>query len=247
MLFGLMFCLAATAAQAASINYGDFGPDFPPGATKYINVTESSGTDAVPLFHPPSLSGDVLDFDPKGFVASATAGSGDNTDGQLNFDFSVLPGAGMTSLLVGESGDFSLFGAGTAATSVAAGLSISIEILEVDGIVLSTPISTFASSSTTRDLVTDGPVLLASWSNSLLIDLGSVLTANNIDFQLGVTKAKVVIDDLLIALSESQSSALIAKKDFTITPSIQGNPIPEPASLALFAIGAACLFRRGDR
>lgn len=249
-LIGFMFVIALTVlaptAHAAAINYGDFGPDFPPGATMYLDVTESSGTDATPLFYAPTITEDVLDFDPKGFVASGGSGASDLTDGQLNFAIMTLPGAGISSLMLGESGDFSLLGTGTAATLLSAGVSAHIEILEVDGIALATPITLFASSSVSFDLVNNAGVL-SPWSNSLFVDLGAALTGNNISYQLGVTKANVVIDDLLVAISESQSTALIAKKNFTITPTIEGNPIPEPASLALFTLGAACVFRRSNR
>jgi hypothetical protein len=230
--------------DAASIHYGDFGPDFPPGGVTYVDVTESSGTDDVPLYGPPGLTANTLDFDPLGFTASATDGLSDVTNGQLNFTMTVLEGAGAVTLLLSEGGDYTLFGAGTAVTSVAAGMSIDIDILEVDHTPLDAPISMFASNSIVRDLVSDGPVVLAPWSNELLIEFGPVLVANNIDFELGVTRAEVVIDDELLASSESQSIAVISKKDFRIEPGIEGDPIPEPGALVLLTLGGLAFFRR---
>src|SRR3954452_7091132 len=74
---------AAPSVRAAVINYGNSG-DIPPGIT-FTNVMESSGTDPVPLYGPPSYFTTGMDFDPPSFVASATDGAGDITDGQLNF------------------------------------------------------------------------------------------------------------------------------------------------------------------
>lgn len=240
----LLVAGAGSAARAGTISYGDFGPDYPPGITIYQDVQESSGTDPVPPPHygAPTLSGDQLDFDPTEFVASATNGGSDITDGQLNFDISVLAlndgvAGGLTSLFLSEAGDFTLFGAGTALTSVAAGISVSIEILEVDGVPI-TPINAFVSNSITRDLVSDGPVVLAPWSNGVLVEFAPILTANEIEYTYGVTKARIAIDDQLIAISEPESVAFIAKKDFRIQPGTV--LVPEPSAAVLFlALGLA--------
>ena len=48
----LLSSLGPSPAAAASINYGTIGL-IPPGVM-FINVTESSGTDAVPLYNPPA-------------------------------------------------------------------------------------------------------------------------------------------------------------------------------------------------
>lgn len=252
----ILGALAAAPSFAASIQYGDFGPAFPPGVTIYADVTESSGTDPVPppILGSPTLTGDVLDFDPTGAVASATDGASDITDIQLNYDARILTAnevaGGMTSLLISESGDYSLFGSGTAATRIAGGLSVDIDILEVDGQAID-PISLFASASAVRDLVGDGPVVLAPWNNAVLVEFGPTLAANDIEFDFGVTKAEIAIDDQLIAISEPSSVAFIAKKDFTISPGIQPNPgfaVPEPgAALLLLGAGGVLAARRGRR
>lgn len=249
--------VVANVSLAGTIHYGDFGPDFPPGVTIYTDVQESSGTDpdSPGFYGAPTLLGDSLDFDPSGFASSSTNGTSDITDGQLNYGLSILKvngqvAGGVTSLLISESGDFTLFGNGTAATSVAGGVSIDVDILEVDGKPIS-PISVFASNSIVRDLVSDGPVVLAPWNNGVLIEFAPVLAANNIDFEFGVTKAEIAIDDQLIAISEAGSVAFIAKKDFTIQPGAELNPhfeIPEPATVALLAtmlVGAVAYRRLG--
>ncbi len=245
-----VFCLCAamlafntTSSLAVPINYGDFGPD-PPGVTMYLAVTESSATDPVPpgRYGPPDLIGNVLDFDPTEFVAFATASNLDITDVQLNFTVMTLPGTAVQSLSISEEGDYTLFGSGTGVTQVAAGLAIQVDILEVDGVLLPGPLSVSASDSLSFDLIND-PGVVEPWSNGLTIDLLAALNLAEIPFELGVTKAKVVIDDQLLAISEPNSIAFIAKKDFTIDV----EAVPEPTSLAMMMIAIAAYgvaFRR---
>lgn len=248
-VFALCIAILVPAgpASASTLHYGDFGPDFPSGVAIYGDVRESSGTDPVPpgYYGAPSIGGDELDFDPSGFVAWSAGGNADITDGQLNLNLDVLRSngtvaGGWTSMLIGEAGDYSLTGSGTAATQLAAGVSVSLDILEVDGTPV-TPINAFASNSIQRDLVSDGPVVLAPWSNGLLFEFAPILAANNIDFTFGVTRAELVIDNQLIAMSEPGSLAFIAKKDFSIGLAGERNDtfVPVPPSIWLF--GSALL------
>ena len=248
----IMVALGAASSLAAPINHGDFGPDFPPGVLMYLDVTESSGTDPLPpaRFGTPTLTGNTLDFDPMEFVASATGGSLDITDVQLNFTLMSLPLTGITSLSITEKGDFTLFGGGTALTQVAAGLSIFVDILEVDGVLLPTPLSVALSTSFTANLVADGPAIVDPWQNTLFVDFGPALSMLPTPHKLGVSKAKIVIDDQLLAISQVSSIAFISKKDFTISTSVIIDPefvIPEPSSITMMVMaltGFATAFRR---
>lgn len=251
-LWGFVFVLfavlsvGAMPAWAAPINYGDFGPD-PPGATRYLQVTESSATDPIPpgRYGEPTLNQNTLDFNPTQFVAFAAGGDLDITDVQLNYTLMTTPLAGATNMLITESGDFTLIGGGTALTQVAAGVAIQIDILAVDGSPLADPISKAFSETFSANLVDDGPIQVAPWGNSLFIDFEAILDDYEVPFELGVSKANIVIDNQLIAISEATSVSFIAKKDFRIRTNVE--IVPEPASLAMMfvAVGAfGCVVRR---
>src|SRR5215213_3936096 len=104
----------STVANAASISYGNFGP-VPPGVT-FLNVTETSTPpDPLPLYGPPTVFSAGLDFNPVGFSAGGAAGSGDITNGQLNF---TVMAPDVNVINVAEAGDYTLVGFGTPATQV---------------------------------------------------------------------------------------------------------------------------------
>jgi len=233
-----LLLLPGGPAAAASINYGDFD-DIPPGTVMFLGVTEGSGTDPVPLFGSPLVLGNMLDFDPSGFAASTGGGGADITDGQLNFQVMSIPGSSIDQITIDESGDFSLFGAGTAATQVAFGLFMQLTILEVDGALIS-PFDVIVSAEGSFDLVTN-PGLSQPWDLSLMADLDQELIDEGIAFELGVTKADVVLDDTLIAISEAASAAFIAKKAFRIAV------VPEPATLILGLLGVLLAVRSRNR
>ncbi len=249
LALGLLALLVATSAQAAPINYGDFAGL----EVMYLDVTETANAPVggEPLFGPPSVIGNVLDFDPKGFTASASMGTTDLVDGQLNLTLMANQGSVLSSVAFSERGDYTLAGAGTAATQVQFGLSIAaVTVLEVDGVALASPVALDgASVSGTKDLSSDSGILVP-WALGLQYDVNAALNAAGVDFRNGATKLEFVIDDSLVALSESATIAYLAKKDFSIGVTTgTGTPpgsVPEPAA-ALLIGGAWALLAAARR
>lgn len=228
--------LFGSGAQAASINYGNFAAP----TANYLGVTESSGTDPVPLYGAPAIEGNVLDFDPIAFTANTANGGADITDGQLNFTIQSTQGNSFLNLLFTEYGDYTLAGVGSLATSAGAGLTVQVKILAVDGVALATPITKVGTSQQNFALPANIGVG-TPWYNSVSIDLAAALAAKSIAYLQGVTKVEVVLNDTLIATSQQGTIAFIAKKDFVVI-----TDVPEPGTIALLVGGAGliCLRRR---
>jgi hypothetical protein len=214
---------ANAASHAASIVYGNFGPNI--AGLTFNGVTESSGTDPVPLFGPPTLTPAGLHFTPQSFVSSSGGGAVDITDGQLNF--AIKGSAPIASFQIAEAGDYTLTGVGTAATSVSAGVIVRITVTEVGGVAV-VPFALPPSNASMSANLASNPGLVQPWS----LGITQVLPAN-------VTGANVVIDNQLNTISQSSSIAFIAKKDFTV---IITNS-PEPTTLAAGAL-MVVFFRR---
>ncbi|MEX0641736.1 MAG: PEP-CTERM sorting domain-containing protein [Pirellulales bacterium] len=209
-----------------------------------------------------TLPGNTLDFNPVGFAASAagTGASGvDVTDGNLAFMVVAKPGQAIKNIKIVEQGDTTLTGIvplNSMATATFAKMPVFIDIVQVDGVgitpinlsAISTPsiISTFSPSGGDFFLGVDGaggPIFSTTWNGQLFVDLEAVLTMKGIQFERGVTKINVDLDNTLTALSEEGTEAVIAKKNFfTVTVNV-----PEPASIGLAALAMVlglCLARR---
>jgi hypothetical protein len=246
-LMGTMLALATCGSvRAAVISYGNFsGPPLPPGIS-FQNVTESSGTDPVPLYGPPHKTATGLDFDPVGFVATASGGTQDTTDGQLNYIVkgTVVPGgsASIKSLNLSESGDYTLVGAGTTATQALAGAIVAVKVTEIDGNPV-TPFNLAPSNASVGFNLIGNPGIVQPWSLGLSVNVDSQIAG--IPHTIGVTGLEVVINNQLLALSESGSVSFIAKKDFVVgvVAEIQG-VVPEPSSVALLGIAMCGMIRR---
>ena len=243
MALGFSVVFVSGHTEAAIINHGDFS-DVPPGTVMYLDVTESSGTDPLPpaLYGAPSVTGDLLDFDPVGFVSTVTGGPLDVTDGQLNFTVMSLPGHGFDSFSILESGDYSFSGTGGVGTFASASLSLRVEVLEIDNVPVTTPIILTDLASFSSDLASEGGTStgLLDWSLLGHVDISGYLGGAT----LGVTKADVVVNNQLVTDSEADSLSFIAKKDFKVLPDLPDGKIPEPTTLALAMIGACLAGRR---
>ncbi|MGB5395764.1 MAG: VPLPA-CTERM sorting domain-containing protein [Gammaproteobacteria bacterium] len=248
----LLLALFFSASHAAPINYGDFSGT----SVMYLDVTETANTpgDTEPLFSSPTVTGNTLDFNPKGFAASAGGGGVDITDGQLNFMLRSIAGSAINSVIISESGDYTLFGTGSAVTSVLAAASFSyVSVLEVDGVALANPLKLSSSSASFSLDLANNSGAASPWGLSLSVDVNAALTNAGVSFNGGATRLDVALDNILGAISEPSSLALIAKKDFKLEviteafpPNRDGlieNPItnvsavPVPAAAWLFASG----------
>lgn len=230
--------LVLQAGSAASINYGDF--IVPSASVTFGQVTESSGTDPVPLFGPPTPYAVGLDFNPTTFSSSSSDGPADITDGQLNFTIAsnlATGGAGIQSIFLGESGDYTLTGAGTAATSAIAGLIVRVTVTEIDGLPIA-PINLTPINASFSDAL-PGAVAVAPWSLGLFKNIASELAGLGKNPVYGATRLDVAIDNTLVTTSERSTSSLIRKTDFNIEITI-----PEPASLGIASMVATTLLRR---
>jgi hypothetical protein len=236
---GLLISAGAAFDSSAVINYPDQS-DIPPGTVTYSDIVESSSTNLLPpgLYGAPSINGDLLDFDPVGFGANSNSGAFALTDGQLNFTVTAEPGAAINSLIVSEGGDFSFQGlVPDAGTFVSVSVLTTVNILEVDGVTLGTPIEISQVDSLTTDYLTVGnpPASgLNLWSLDYTIDILGAITGPT---QLGATKIEVVIDNQLSSKSTADTQAFLSKKDFNVN-------IPEPTSIALLSFGGLLLARR---
>jgi hypothetical protein len=242
MLACALVCIATVpVAQAATINHGNF----PAVTVDYLDVTEASSTDPVPLFGSPMTFGDQLRFfEPGaatpslGFGANAAGGSGDVTDGFLSFGMTARPLWGITNLNISESGDYSMGALPPSLAQVTANLVVeSVRIDAVDNVALVNPILLSGISTVTYTHPPDSPV--AFWSNSLDFDLNAALDAEGLSYVLGATALTVRLNDTLIALSQPGSAANIVKKNFRITPETE--LIPEPTTLGMALMGLALI------
>ena len=236
--FKLFTCLAVAAlafnatARGATINYGDFNL---PGIM-FQQVTESSGTDPVPLYGPPSPFPIGLDFDPMNFTSSSAGGLADITDGQLNFTIMSLPGGPPINFVnLFEAGDYSMAGGGgNASTSVFAGAIIRATITQVNGLPV-VPINVPPVSASFTDGLPPNQIA-APWSLGVGSNIAAALGPGQ-----NATKVEVVINNSLVTTSQANTLAFIAKKEFRIDTNI-----PEPSTLLISAVASigAFAFRR---
>jgi hypothetical protein len=226
--------LLSQFASGAAINYGNFGP-VPPGVS-FLSVTESSGTDPVPMYGPPTAFTTGLSFTPSNFVSSSTGGASDITDGQLNFTIVGSPNNSINNISLFEAGDYSLVGTGTTLTSVFAGAIIRATVTEINGVAVAPINLAPANGAVGFDLISDAGVV-QPWALGTILNIASQLSVGQ-----NATRVDISINNQLISLSEQASAAFIAKKTFQLD--VATAPVPEPSSIGLsvlllsFGLGA---------
>jgi hypothetical protein len=245
-LLGVLFFTTQASFAATTNLYGNYVGT----SVTYANVRESSGTDGLPLFGAPGISGNTLTFDPTFTANAAGAGGLDITDGQLNMGIVAAPGNVIPSVNFAELGDFHLLGPMSANTFVEVSATFFIRILKVDGVsinpVVLTDKMTFAPSANGHFDHATFSGLGNFWSGSFNFDVNNALTLAGIHFINGATELSIGLDNTLAAVSEAGTVAFIAKK-ISDAVTITVPQVPEPSIFALTLCGAGFLFARRPR
>jgi len=235
---------AGLGTADADINYGSVTGN----TMTFIDITEGSTTDAVPLYGAPTLNGDTLLFNPIDFGSFSFNGSSDTTVGDLSLTVEALPGATIDRIRFEEYGDVALGGFGTSDTYATISANVSIHVEELfGGIPVSVDLAAavvFAPSDGDWNLQDDGLLFGAVWDGSLFYDVTAALAAHGISGR--ATRISLAMDNTLHTGSEAGTSAYISKKQagLGITPMSGGDPIPLPSSLLLVGVGVGSLWLR---
>lgn len=242
-LAGLAVMAVASSSAWAQVNYGNFtSPNY-----VFQNVTESSGTDPVPLFGAPVNSGgllasNALTFSPSNFQSAASSATfaTDTTDGQLNFTVRALPGSTITDFIFSERGDYTLSGLPTAFAQATVGCSINIRVVEVNGTAILPVASQFNLAFNGGGIYTFPPsATAAGWNGTGAFNVSAFLASMGINGQ--ATKIEVALDNTLTTTVGGGASALIRKKQ---AEGVIINIIPAPSSAALIGLGGLIAARR---
>jgi hypothetical protein len=239
----LVLAAATGAASGATINYGNFIA----GDVQFLDVTESSGTDAVPLFGPPSSYDGGLNFTRVGFRTTSVGGVPDLTDGQLNVTIRTAPDVGIASISLWERGDYTLAGVGTAATQAGAVMLASVTGIGGAGVA---PVALPPINASVAFNLPANPGIVQPWSLGLSLNVAPLLGPDQL-----ATEIELVIDNALVSFSELQSVAFGAKKQFflevdTVTTGIplRTAAVPEAGfTIWLLGLGLGLVFAARPR
>jgi hypothetical protein len=234
----VVLCTAASVFAAPLF----YTPPAIDGATVvYDPVSESSGTDPVPLYGTPGIIGDTLIFRNMAFSASSVVGSPviDFTDGQLNFTVTAKNGFVLSSINWFEKGDYIVFVPPLATGNAyvrATSPGMLITVLEVGGVPVaplygSAPIAFGPSGGDFQSGVDPDTGI---WTGSGVANLATLFNLTNI------TKVSVSVDNQLLAYTSGDAVASISKK----VVDVGVITIPEPAALGLVAIAGVLGLRR---
>jgi len=202
-------------------------PDLPgsiEGEVDFINISETSNTDPLPLFGVPTRMGNQLFFFPTAFVSTSTDGNPgmtDETSSTLAVTIVADEGYYIQSIVFSELGDYILTGIGTDAT-----------FASVTGTMTANPGGLVAN----MDIVPAPPYYSPSsgaYQGYAAIDLSG----------MNISQVELTVANVLQTGSEPLTTASI-QKNIISAPTIDVTVIPEPGCLFLLALGGAALIRR---
>ena len=183
----------------------------------------------------PTVSGNLMDFNPSNLVASAVNGEYMIKDAELSFEAKAAEGFHIPDLVFSEAGDSILNeinATASAFTSTKIEFTYFIDIIEVDGVPFTGSLTNYSGSASFASFEAPGDLGVSNWFGGITIDIEKILIDSGVDYRFGATEIGVVIDNLMFANSQVGTGATIKKKDadgFAVT----AVSIPEPASAVL--------------
>ena len=216
--------LAAVVLSSMPALAGPWGPTGPAD-----NFTYSNGQDINGCFGTPIVSGDTFYFLESNFQVNAANGTTDTKDDTVSVDLLANQNMQFSSMQVTAFGSYSLIGDGSQ-VNLNAGLTMHENAgLERtwSGPLMTEPAFPIAFGGAVPNS--------GAWNGSALIDVTYV-------FPLPSDNIHVSLSNMVLAIAGPAGTAElnVQYEDLAIT----FNLIPEPASLALLAVGAALLIRR---
>jgi hypothetical protein len=238
---GLVWGMVAPTSQAATLGYAPLS-----GATvDFPLISESSGTDPVPLYGAPIVQGDTLVFRNMDFNANSVDATPavDLTDGQLNVIIKSDPGYFISTLSIDEFGDYLVQGTPLAPTAQAFAQITSpgmlITVLEINGVAVSPvllPTVPVVFGPSGGDYQTGVDPSTGAWAGSGLANIAALAGSGQ------VTKISLNYDNQLLAASDEGGVGTISKKGLDVGID---TVVPEPMSFGLLlAAGPMLLMRR---
>ncbi len=202
-------------------------PDMPgsgDGEVDFINISETSNTDPLPLFDAPTRLDNRLFFFPTSFVSTSTDGNPgmtDETSSTLSVTIVADEGYYIQSIAFSELGDYILTGIGTDATFASVSGTMTVNPGGIVVPVAISPPSPYYSPSSD------------AYQGYAAIDLSG----------MKLTQVELTVGNILQTGSEPLTTASI-QKNIISAPTIDVTVIPEPGCLFLLALGGAALIRR---
>jgi hypothetical protein len=226
------FLRAAVAFLAVGVSCAARAEIMPyTGTNIYGTLTTDVSSSTPVILGALTTSGNDLILYPVGLKAYTYSGGVSFSDLQLQDTICAKPGSYIDVITIKESGDYSLVGIGTSATSVSVSMTVaSLTAYMADGTHVTINNLTYADLTKSADFnLAANKGTGRGWALTATLDLS--------DFGITgkVTSVSLNLDNDLLAVSESSSVALIEKKyvEIGVTDSV----VPEPSTLALLFFG----------